>query len=109
MGTLASEGMVSRDQELTSLQQHAVSDQILEIQAIQWKRQLQLQGSGKDASRELAVHLIPDLSSDLRCGSHICSSFEMHLHLVRRHIIICTTQSGSDAPSVYFQAEKGSR
>eukprot|EP00892_Ulva_mutabilis_P009032 jgi/Ulvmu1/6500/UM003_0133.1 len=66
MGALASEGMVSGDQELTEGQREAVTHHITEIQAVQWKRQLQLHGNGKDASRELAMHLIPDLASALR-------------------------------------------
>lgn len=67
MGVLASEGLVSSDQELTASQSEEVLHHLVEIQAIQWKRQMQLQGTGKDASRELAVRLIPGLATQLRC------------------------------------------
>lgn len=66
MGALASEGIVSLDQELSPSQSEQLLDRITEIQAIQWKRQLQLHGTDKDASRELALSLVPDLAAELR-------------------------------------------
>lgn len=73
MGSLASKGMVSWDQELDPAQQKTALDPVVEIQAIQWKRQMQLQGTDKDASRELAVRLIPELAQTLRCALPVLS------------------------------------
>jgi hypothetical protein len=39
---------------------------VLEVLAVQWKRQLQLHGSEKDASRELATEIMPDLAKQLQ-------------------------------------------
>lgn len=89
MGTLASEGVVSWEQELEHSQQSTSLDSIVEIQAIQWKRQMQLQGLKKDASRELAVHLVPDLSEALRYALAVPSHTTHTPQSDTRHVPAC--------------------
>lgn len=83
MGSLASKGMVSWDQELDSREQKTALHRVLEIQAIQWKRQMQLPGSQKDASRELACRLIPELSPRIRWDPPVPSPFAVFGRAVR--------------------------
>lgn len=79
MGVLASNGLMSLDQQAPDggavpmsrgrgRPATAPSRAVLEILAIQWKRQMQLQGSGKDASRNLAAAILPTLADDLKCA-----------------------------------------
>lgn len=77
MGVLASNGLMSLDQRA----ERAVavpmarrrgrprtlpSRTIIEVLAMQWKRQMQLTGAGKDASRELAANILPSFAADLK-------------------------------------------
>lgn len=78
MGVLASHSMISLDQQLQQSgpkamrgrgrPRAAANKAIIEVLAMQWKRQMQLQGAGKDDSRDLASEILPSLSSDLRCA-----------------------------------------
>lgn len=79
MGVLASNGMMSLDQQVPRVgpvplargrgrPRTEPSRAIIEILAVQWKRQMQLQGAGKDASRDLAAAILPTLAVDLKCA-----------------------------------------
>lgn len=78
MGVLASNGLMSLDQQADTAvpvpmtrrrgrPRTVPSRAIIEVLAMQWKRQMQLQGCGKDGSRDLAAAILPSIAVDLKC------------------------------------------
>jgi hypothetical protein len=74
MGVLASNGKISIDQQVDQAVPVPMARRpdrepcLIEVLAVQWKRQMQLQGAGKDGSRDLATNILPTLASKLRCA-----------------------------------------